>query len=529
MKYLATLALLLFVFTQGTHSQTLQSYTATKDTTPNNLPKGSVWFVCEDSGSVWIAGDSALVARADTGNLGSWTLLNTGIPPTNGLNWLEFINTSTIFAAGIDGTIYETTNGGGSWNSVYYNPSLTNFIDRITFFDANNGMAWGDGVSSTSIQACLQTTDGGATWTNNNSHLIGFASYQIVRFVPPSNVFVVGFHSLSDSYHGIWRSTDLGASWSYASIGTSSKDSVTKSNSVDFKNSLVGVASRDDSTIWSTSDGGVTWQQVGSKAQTALDYVQFVKGTNTVIAGGVGEATIAASDPDANAITLYRDTSKTVSFGFVSFPTLTRGYMANGLTRTFYSATFVTPLPVELTAFTATGMISSVVLNWTTATETNNSGFEIEQKSSADWTTLGFVAGHGTSNASHRYSYVVSNVSPGRSSYRLKQIDRDGNFKYSQTVEATVGTGPKDYGLSQNYPEPFNPSTTISYDLPTSSRVKLTIYDILGHNVATLVNEQKEAGSYSVQWNASNVASGVYFYRLEAGSFLQTKKLVLLK
>jgi hypothetical protein len=111
--------------------------------------------------------------------------------------------------------------------------------------------------------------------------------------------------------------------------------------------------------------------------------------------------------------------------------------------------------------------------------------------------------------------------------YRLKQIDNDGKFAYSDEVEVMII--PTIFELAQNYPNPFNPSTTIKYQLPISSKVTLKMYDVLGNEVITLLNEEKEAGAYEVIFNASNYSSGIYFYRLQAGSFVETKKMILLK
>ena len=192
------------------------------------------------------------------------------------------------------------------------------------------------------------------------------------------------------------------------------------------------------------------------------------------------------------------------------------------------------PLAVEFTSFTATAKGSDVGLAWQTATEVNNLGFEVQkseagsQKSGAEWTKIGFVDGNGTSNAPHSYSFVDAGVQRSVS-YRLKQVDRDGNYEYSTVVEATVDAKPAAFSLGQNYPNPFNPVTNISYALPSSGFVSLKVYDILGHEVATLVNGVQESGVQHVQFNASQLSSGLYFYTIRTGSFTATKKLLLMK
>jgi uncharacterized delta-60 repeat protein len=199
------------------------------------------------------------------------------------------------------------------------------------------------------------------------------------------------------------------------------------------------------------------------------------------------------------------------------------------------------PLPVELVLFTATAKRMNTELKWETATELNNHGFEIERRTASDshlqgdshsaWTKTGFVEGNGTSNASKEYAYTDKVQKAGKYFYRLKQIDRDGKFAYSQEVEVEVGTVLKVFALDQNYPNPFNPATTIGFTLQNTGLTTLKIYDIVGREVATLVNnELLEAGVYhQKQFNASHLASGVYFARLQSGSNVQLKKLMLIK
>jgi len=197
------------------------------------------------------------------------------------------------------------------------------------------------------------------------------------------------------------------------------------------------------------------------------------------------------------------------------------------------------PIPVELTSFTANLQLGKVNLNWTTATETNNLGFEIERKlENSMWERIGFTEGHGTTSEPQAYSFIddISSIHSSTISYRLKQLDLDGSYEYSNEV-LVDNLAPIKYSLEQNYPNPFNPSTTISYSLPVKSQVKLAVYNSLGENVKQLVNELKEAGHYSVELNAESLPSGVYFYRLQAKDpssssgqgFVQVRKMMLLK
>lgn len=191
-------------------------------------------------------------------------------------------------------------------------------------------------------------------------------------------------------------------------------------------------------------------------------------------------------------------------------------------------------LPVELTSFTAILHKNAVELNWTTATEVNNYGFEIERKFNSrqsvvySWNKIGFVNGSGNSNSPKEYSFTDNTPTSGKYIYRLKQIDNDGKYEYSKEVEVDLGM-PKEFSLSQNYPNPFNPETVISYQIPINSKVSLKVFDLLGREVATLVNEVKGAGKYDVTFNGNLFTSGIYFYTIQTENFMQTRKMILMK
>jgi hypothetical protein len=195
-------------------------------------------------------------------------------------------------------------------------------------------------------------------------------------------------------------------------------------------------------------------------------------------------------------------------------------------------------LPVELVNFGANAMDNKVTLNWKTATEVNNYGFDVERRMqnengfsaslSASWLKIGFVKGSGNSNSPKNYSFTDANLPSGKIQYRLKQTDLTGSFVYSPEVEVNIAA-PDKFSLTQNFPNPFNPETVISFQLPSEGMVTLKVYDVLGKEVATLVNEKKLAGKYDVKFDGSKLASGVYFYRLSANNFNAVKKFVLMK
>jgi hypothetical protein len=192
-----------------------------------------------------------------------------------------------------------------------------------------------------------------------------------------------------------------------------------------------------------------------------------------------------------------------------------------------------TNLPVELTEFNAKSFKDYVLLNWTTKSELNNRGFEIYRKGEGtDWYRIGFVAGEGTAMESHSYSYSDKNIIRGTYSYRLKQLDYNGTYRTYGSLKVEY-IGITDYTLEQNYPNPFNPETVIRYSTPEDGRVKITVYNLLGVELKTLVDEYKSAGNYEVIFNTKDlkeqIGSGIYFYKMEASNYSKTRKMIILR
>ncbi len=196
------------------------------------------------------------------------------------------------------------------------------------------------------------------------------------------------------------------------------------------------------------------------------------------------------------------------------------------------------PLPVELISFNAAinnESGNSVKLTWKTATEVNNYGFEIQWlMDNGKWERIGFLEGAGNSNSTLEYSFIDNfPESEGSRRYRLKQIDLDGKFSYSKEITIELNTIPTQFSLLQNFPNPFNPATTIRYSIPSGVEIlhatTLRVYDILGREVAVLVNQNQPAGNYEVKFDASQLSSGIYFYIIQAGGFMKSRKMLLQK
>lgn len=191
-------------------------------------------------------------------------------------------------------------------------------------------------------------------------------------------------------------------------------------------------------------------------------------------------------------------------------------------------------IPVEFTSFSGSVSNNDVVLNWSTATEKNNYGFEVLRKSgSGEFERISFIPGNGTSTTTQNYSYVDKNVGAGNFSYRLRQLDYDGTYAYSSTVEVDLSS-PAQFALAQNFPNPFNPATTISFNLAVDSKVSIKIFNALGQEVRVLTSTQYAAGTHNLNFNASGLTSGIYYYTIEASgqdgtNYSSTKKMILNK
>ncbi len=493
-----------------------------------------------------------------------WYLLNSGT--TNNLRGVMFADANTGYVVGDNGTVLKTTDGGVNWSSLSVGTSQN--LNRVYVFNADHAVVVGDGGFS------AYTTDGGANWTatttgvadnllsvsfnGSNLGIAGGTSQTIIAstdagatwsviqtgffgggfwgaYVNPSNdyIYVFGKNAIFQPLFG--SSTDGGSNWFWNAFYFNSNEGTGYDVFFfDANNGIVcGSLWDGQGAIALTSDGGANWStSVFPLVLFSLDFPSPTVGYAVGLSGFI----LKTTDGGVNWVT--QGSMATVDLRDVDFVDNIIGY-AVGDNGTIIKTEDGGIIPVELTSFTAFADNQNVRLKWTTATETNNNGFEIERNRNNDaqeWERIGFVEGNGTTTEPHSYSFEDEVEEPGSYFYRLKQIDYDGSFEYSSVIEVDVKPI-TEFSLSQNYPNPFNPSTKIKFNIPSpyqgeGQRVRFTtlkVYDVLGNEVATLVNEEKPAGTYEVEFDASNLSSGIYYYQLKAGSFIQTKKMILMK
>lgn len=455
-----------------------------------------------DANNGWVIGDNGTILKTTNGGT-EWTKQISGT--VNLLYDVSFPDLNNGWIVGNSGTILKTTDGGVKW--VAQSSGSTKDLLGVYFVDVNNG--WIIGASGT----ILKTTNGGTNWnlkvSGTSNHLLGLS------FPDINNGWAVGNGIILKTTNGgeTWASQ-----WDFQPNGSVFRH-------VYFSDTSNGTAVGTNGTILRTTNGGKVWNFQTNKTTVDLNGVYFIDSLNGVAVGNFGTILKTTN----GGMTWILQTSGTsYDLRGIYFPNSNSGTIV-GFGGKILKTTTNNVLPVELTSFTAVNTVNGVRLNWSTATELNNHGFEVQRgKDKSNFIAVGFVNGNGTSTAQHTYSFKDKNINTGKYYYRLKQIDFNGSYKYSHIVEVNLNI-PIQFSLEQNYPNPFNPTTTIKYSIPNQSLITMKLYDVLGREVTTLVNEEKTAGIYKVELNASSLASGVYFYRIKAGDFVQTKKMILLR
>jgi photosystem II stability/assembly factor-like uncharacterized protein len=483
---------------------------------------------------VWAGGKNGVVVKTVDGGK-TWvqkTLVDSvGTTRVNSIEafdsltaWVGCISTGS---AGV--TIYKTSDGGKTWVKQYSDPAVS-FTDGFRMYDANNGILVGD---PTTYWYILKTTNGGTTWTRVDSSKTATDTIAETEVSVTGGLEINGNNAWFCTYNNgnysarVYRSTDKGASWAVSAQLTG----IDVLYAISFKDSLNGLATSSDGNVVKSTDGGKTWTIIKKITTLGLRGLRYMPGTNTALAVGASGVSFLTQDDGATWSTITPLNTNTLRGLSVSSSRSVAWAVGDAGAILKWSGS---TLPVELTSFKAAKAGSSVNLSWTTATETNNRGFEVERKLINDkensFVVIAFKAGAGTSSEVRNYNFTddIANLAGTAVAYRIKQVDFDGTSSYSSQVLVDLTT-PVKFNLSQNYPNPFNPTTTINYSLPSDSKVSVKVYDVLGKEVATLVNETKSAGNYQVNFDASKLASGVYIYKIQAGNFIATKKLTLMK
>ncbi len=498
----------------------------------------------------WFGGSSCVNGYLRTTDGGQTWACDT-IPQTeNGIIWwIEALDANTAFIAveswadwGMQG-VYKTTDGGATWEKhsvVYVNSNYGPAC--IHFFDTNNGVVVGEKDPITGCLEIYTTTNGGTDWNVVPPANIPPASSN--EWLEPVQVPEYGDCIWIPTYYSadgpkLYKTTDKGYNWTVIQAQGTNSDYLSFAA---FQNENIGMRvvwqmSQANSVLEKTTDGGTTWSEIPGPYGGCIPLnVSYVPGTleTYVITGDVGVNGYAGGSAYSTDFGNTWTNLDDGNYCYLLFQSNSVGWCTEWTTNNFYKyvgPSFITP--VELASFTLQVNEKNITLNWTTASETNNKGFEIERSrksevGSQNWEKIGFVEGHGTSSKINIYSFTDKNLEAGNYTYRLKQIDYDGTFSYSEEITSEIQSI-YSYFLDQNYPNPFNPSTTIKYGLKSKSNVKITIYNSIGQIVKVVLNEVKEPGNYKLDLNASKLTSGVYIYRIQTDNFISSKKMILMK
>jgi photosystem II stability/assembly factor-like uncharacterized protein len=459
-------------------------------------------------------GPTQVIVSDDFG--ASWSPVALSLPAAD-LRSLQMFDATNGYAVGSSGKVWKTTDGGHSFE-VYAGATTIQAFNDVNFYNTQYGMVAGNGGQ------IWKTTDSGNSWVTMTTLPVAQNSIAMIDSI---TALIAGSTTVN-------KTTDGGTTWTTITPGVP----IPPISRVRMRNSttgyLVGGAGTSQTGyVFKTTDAGDTWTNMNFPFNTTMLYnIDFRSDSEYVVVGYSGGVFHTTNDGQSwnqiNLGLLNVVQSQVIGVNFISADTVIVGGNGSSVVKIALDPI----VPVELSSFIANVNSDNISLIWTTATELNNRGFEVERKvsTSNDWTSLGFIEGRGTSSEPKTYVYQDFNVNSGISyNYRIRQTDYDGSVTvYNLAETVTFGT-PVNFELSQNYPNPFNPSTTITFSIPQKSDVSVKIFDILGNEVATLVNETKEAGRYNINFNASNYSSGVYFYSIKAGNFTETKKMTLLK
>jgi len=462
-------------------------------------------------------------AYRSTDNGASWELINNGLPANAAIGDAIAIYQNQIYLTTNQG-LYKSTNSGGYWFRIAQSIPFLDF-DMVSIIP--NGYIF-TSVFNMGTGGVFRSTDEGVTWEATS--YTGFGALDMG--INSNGVMFLG--NATASWFGIQRSFDLGITWEWI-IPYMATSALEYLNDGSVLAGVTLIPSTNEAGIYKTTNNGDTWFNTNAFNNLFNDFTDFVLDTNDDIYVSIlGSQQGVYLSTDSGASWEYKGLSN-LDVNCLAIDS--SGYLYAG---TYNDGIFRIPgrtTPVELISFTAIVNERDVELSWITATELNNSGFEIlrcAQNDNSIWEKIGFVKGKGTTTENTLYNYTDKNLSSGSYNYRLKQIDYDGSYQYYNLKETIEISNQFSFALEQNYPNPFNPTTTISYSIPEDGIVTLKVFDALGNEVRRLVGEEQEAGSYQVKFNAEGLSSGIYFYNLNThgingGNFNSTMKMMILK
>jgi photosystem II stability/assembly factor-like uncharacterized protein len=517
--------------------------------------RGQIWFSVGGGGEWQLdltedgtgySGGEGLNIYKRTNGLENWSKLFLNI------NWndLFFVNETKGYFIGdvLDDGLYITEDGGLSFNKIEESPGG----NVLTFISPNMGF-----IGSRSYTRIYKTLDSGITWSLVN---ISGLTDTVGRI---NKIFFINQLTGWAVANGILKTTDYGFNW-FAQLNAPSAGLT----SIHFVDSLYGWATDVGRRPYRTTDGGFNWiEQTNLNIWDSRDiffsdyqngcligfnelYKTTDSGTTWILnpsVTGFGFAELSTFQ-DSTIFIVGGKTFRSLDGGGTWFEfielngiTLTGLRLLNsglgfavgsgGLILKYYDTTYI---PVELISFIGEFRYDEIVLTWITASELNNYGFEVQRSlDNYNWKKIGFLPGKGTSSEINYYSFSNSIIKTGKIYYRLKQIDYDGNYEYSKVIEVEI-SNPKEFSLNQNYPNPFNPSTQIKVAVKEISNIEIIVYNILGKEIKTLLDENLPAGEYIIQWHGKDnegnyLSSGIYFIQMIAGDYQKTIKTVLLK
>jgi len=500
--------------------------------------------VAAKNGTTYIGTSKGLLSTSDFGN--TWKLCFKDPERFCKVNDLITTNNGKIIAGTVDG-LFISSDNGSSWDSSFVNQNINKisidalgniyFTTNQIYISRDEGISWTQYLSDirnfyindsnyifpvSSIRV-FKSTNYGTSWDTLFHGAMNISEIHGISQNSSGSVFISTYHRFYMPGYGyiytflLMRTDNNGINWEQV------RNDLYISN-IYFNDSTMYLTTYDDG-IFKSTNSGVNVNAINN-GLTNLNVSKMLITPSGVLICVTGNGIHSSLDNGYYWVRLDHT-------GLLSSKVNGVFYNENGV---LYSCTdngigkFAGALPVELTSFTASISLNKVKLNWQTATELNNKGFEIQRKlENSDWITIGFRTGKGTTSEPTSYFYEddISKISVTKILYRLKQIDFDGTVSYSEEIE--VVTQPFDYALYQNYPNPFNPETIIKYEVPQISNVKIEVFDILGRVVKVLVDEEKTPGRYEIKFDASSLASGIYYYRIKANEFVQTKKMMLIK